>query len=76
MYLDYSFWKIELVITLNQIITGSSSLIFKLNDLPQEGSCIINPKNGTAFLTYFSIFCQNWYDTDGIIQKYEYYGTF
>ena len=62
------------MISLNKNTKGSSSLIFKLNDLPKGGSCSINPKNGTAFKTFFTLFCTNWYDTDGVIKIYEYYG--
>ena len=64
-----------MTLKLNKNTTASSSLIFKLNDLPKGGSCSVNPKNGTAFQTFFTIFCENWYDTDGVIKRYEYYGS-
>ena len=76
LHIDFKFWKIELTAQINKTISGSTSNIFKLNDLPFGGSCSINPKNGTALETFFSIFCSNWNDSDGFIQRYEYYGLF
>lgn len=61
---------------INKKKEGSSSLIFKLNNLPKGGSCVVNPKNGTEMFTFFSVYCQNWVDTDGTIKKYEYYCSY
>ena len=57
-------------------LSGSSSLIFKLNQLPQNGMCYSDKYNGTEMLTNVLITCTNWTDTDGTIQNYEFYGEF
>ena len=57
-------------------IKSSSSLVLKINDLPFGGSCNVDPYNGTALNTNFTIVCNNWQDSDGYIAKYEYFGNF
>ena len=42
-----------------------------MNQPPSNGSCSINPNNGTTS-TMFTISCPNWYDDDGI-QDYSVY---
>ena len=40
-----------------------------------NGSCVVESTNGTAFNTSFILKCSNWYDPDGNIKSYEFYGT-
>lgn len=54
---------------------GVSGIVFKLNKPPSNGLCNIDPENGTAMITYFTIFCMNWEDDDGTIDNYEYYSN-
>ena len=68
------FWKIELEITLNYVATGVSSLVFKVNQLPSNGSCTVSPTSGQILTTLFQITCTNWADPDGSIERYEYFG--
>ncbi|CAF4346396.1 unnamed protein product, partial [Adineta steineri] len=49
----------------------SSALNFVINQPPQNGSCSIDPLNGTTS-TLFTISCPNWLDEDGI-QDYSLY---
>ncbi|CAF4318796.1 unnamed protein product, partial [Adineta steineri] len=42
-----------------------SALNFIINQPPYNGSCSINPMNGTT-TTLFTITCPNWYDEDGV----------
>ncbi len=44
---------------------SSSSINFKKNSPPSNGSCSINPLNGTT-TTVFTISCLNWFDENGI----------
>lgn len=44
---------------------SSSALNFLINQSPANGSCTINPHNGTT-TTLFSISCPDWFDQDGI----------
>ena len=68
------FWKIELEITLNYVATGVSSLVFRVNQLPSNGSCTVRPTSGQILTTLFQITCTNWEDPDGSIERYEYFG--
>ena len=68
------FWKLELKITLNYFATGSSSIVFKVNQLPNNGSCNVSPSFGQSFTTLFQITCDGWLDPDGYIERYEYLG--
>lgn len=72
---DASYWKIELQADLNSTLTGSSSILFKLNSLPYGGACFSDAYNGTALETYFLIQCNDWTDSDGHINRYEFYGS-
>ncbi|CAF4055669.1 unnamed protein product, partial [Adineta steineri] len=59
-----NLWRFEVVYTfLNE--TSTSALNFIINQPPYNGSCSINPLNGTT-TTLFTIECPDWYDTDGI----------
>jgi hypothetical protein len=44
----------------------------ELNEEPKNGSCLINPSNGTM-LTSFTINCSNWFDRDEI-KDFTFYG--
>ena len=59
-----SFWKFEVVYTF-QTEKSSSALNFIINQPPSNGSCLINPLNGTT-TTLFTISCPDWFDADGI----------
>jgi hypothetical protein len=70
----YSFWKIQLSSYSNGYIQpGNSSIVFFVNYPPKNGTCNVNPINGTTSVD-FTIVCQNWIDPDGV-SKYVYYGT-
>ncbi|CAF0882123.1 unnamed protein product [Adineta steineri] len=59
-----NLWRFEVVYTfLNE--TSTSALNFIINQPPYNGSCSINPMNGTT-TTLFTILCPGWYDEDGI----------
>ncbi|UJR12876.1 hypothetical protein I4U23_017050 [Adineta vaga] len=45
--------------------TSTSVLNFVTNQSPSNGSCSINPLNGTT-TTAFNISCSNWFDSDGV----------
>ena len=69
-----TYWKIELnVYVPSKNTSGSTSIKFLVNFPPRNGSCDINPKNGTTN-TLFSISCRNWIDTDGYSDSFAYYG--
>ncbi|CAF1496675.1 unnamed protein product [Adineta ricciae] len=59
-----NLWRFEVIYTfLNE--TSTSALNFVTNQSPSNGSCSINPLNGTT-TTAFNISCSNWFDSDGI----------
>jgi hypothetical protein len=58
------YWRFEVVYS-SISETSSSALNFVLNQSPQNGSCSINPLNGTTN-TLFTISCANWFDENGI----------
>lgn len=59
-----TLWRFEIVY---QFLTASSSssLNFIINTPPVNGTCSINPTNGTTN-TLFTIVCSNWFDDDQI----------
>ncbi|CAF1567400.1 unnamed protein product, partial [Adineta steineri] len=59
-----NLWRFEVVYTFLSV-TSTSALNFIINQPPYNGSCSINPMNGTT-TTLFTITCPNWYDEDGI----------
>jgi hypothetical protein len=69
-------FEVESVSLYNGVSTGISSLIVFINQVPNNGSCTIFPLNGTAVSTIFTISCANWYDPDGEIVKYTYFGNY
>ena len=63
-YSRYHLWRFEVVYTFASE-QSSSALNFAINQPPQNGSCSINPLNGTT-MTLFTISCPNWFDQDEI----------
>jgi hypothetical protein len=66
------YWRFEVIYSFDSGI-GSSAINFVINPPPQNGSCSINPLNGTTS-TLFTISCSNWFDQDGI-KDYSFYGV-
>ncbi len=60
-----NLWKFEVTYKFVLSKTSSSSINFILNSPPTNGTCSINPLNGTI-TTLFTISCQNWFDLNGI----------
>lgn len=61
---NIKYWRFEVIYSIGSI--QSNGLIdFILNSPPQNGTCQINPLNGTTS-TSFTIQCFNWFDSDGI----------
>lgn len=73
------FWKVELTIfsTINLINDdtkyGINEIVFKKNEPPQNGSCLVSPLSGIELKTNFTVTCLNWFDPDGYISAYEFY---
>jgi REJ domain len=59
-----TLWRFEVIYTFVSE-TSSSALNFVINQPPYNGSCSINPLNGTTS-TLFNILCPDWFDEDGI----------
>ncbi|CAF4765814.1 unnamed protein product, partial [Rotaria sp. Silwood2] len=59
-----TLWRFEVVYTFTSE-TSSSALNFVINQPPYNGSCLINPHNGTTS-TLFTVSCPDWFDEDGI----------
>ena len=78
LYSRQNVWKIELSTTLvtytNQTLNCDTSIIFFVNHPPFNGSCDIEPKNGTSN-DIFTIFCDQWSDYEGNVASYSYYGN-
>ena len=66
-----NFWRFEVVYTFPSE-TSTSALNFVINQPPANGSCTIDPQNGTT-TTLFTISCPDWFDTDGV-KDYFLYG--
>ncbi|RNA43376.1 polycystin-1-like isoform X1, partial [Brachionus plicatilis] len=60
----------------NGISLGSASLFLSVNKPPKNGSCGISPLSGFSGSTIFTIECQDWYDSDGFVERYEFYINF
>lgn len=67
------YWRFEVVYSFESE-TSSSSINFILNQPPINGSCSINPLNGTTS-TLFTISCSNWFDQNGI-KDYSFYSIY
>ena len=70
-YPDVVYWSFEVVYTF-PTENSSSALNFEINEPPRNGTCSINPPNGTTS-TDFTINCTDWFDEDGI-KDYSFYG--
>ena len=66
-------WQVQLSINADNV-TGVSSMIYKTNSLPTNGTCSVSPSSGLALSTYFVISCSGWVDPDGSVTRYDYYG--
>ena len=76
-YSTTTYWKAVLTITTttNGLITnGSNLIIFKTNQVPFNGTCQVNKLEGLALSTNFTITCSNWFDADGYIYSYQFFG--
>lgn len=73
-------WKVQFevssVSTEAGVAVGISSVALAVNQLPYNGTCSVFPFNGISMETEFNITCSNWYDPDGEIVRYEYYGNY
>jgi hypothetical protein len=68
---EINLWRFEIVYIF-PLETSTSALHFIINQPPYNGSCEINPQNGTTN-TLFTITCPNWIDDDNI-KDYSVYG--
>jgi hypothetical protein len=68
---DIIYWKFQVIYSVLSEI-GLSALYFQVNQRPKNGSCKIDPLNGTID-TLFTINCSNWIDIDQI-KDYSFYG--
>ncbi len=79
-YPSVTYWKAELTVftTINEKNTsGISSIIFKSNQIPYNGTChLIGNLTGYALDTYFKLKCSDWVDDDGYITFYKIYGNY
>ena len=66
--------KIEFTVVGSSNELGSSSLIIRINNLPYGGYCLFKTNYGVSLETYFEISCLDWLDSDGYIERYEFYG--
>ncbi|UJR09075.1 hypothetical protein I4U23_013322 [Adineta vaga] len=57
-------WRFEVVYQFANE-SSTSALNFVINQSPSNGSCTMNPKNGTT-TSSFTVSCPNWYDEDGV----------
>ena len=67
---EATHWRFEVGYT-SENETSFSSLNFIINQSPYNGTCEVNPSNGTPN-TIFTISCPNWFDED-IIKDYSLY---
>ena len=69
LFRDHSailYWRFEVVYTSNpSMMRSTSALNFVINQSPRNGSCSIDPLNGTTN-SLFTISCPHWFDEDGI----------
>ena len=63
-YRTIVYWRFEMIYSFGSEISKAEFDI-KLNGIPRNGRCSINPSNGTI-LTRFIIDCFEWYDEDDI----------
>jgi hypothetical protein len=77
LYPHQRIWKIKFITTVLTFtymnLTGESSILFYVNRPPLNGTCDIQPKNGSTNDLFF-ISCEKWSDGEGIVTSYSYYG--
>jgi hypothetical protein len=69
---NIDMWKIDLQMYSYfgaTSLNGSSYMVFKMNKIPIDGSCYVDVKNGSSLYTFYTVYCQNWRDPDGILLK-------
>lgn len=68
------YWNVTLRIMVDNdpSTIGQSSLVFKVNSPPENGTCNTNLIQGESLSSLFKITCLNWADKDGYIMFYEY----
>ena len=76
----YTTWKVQLTGSFisfsNQSLKSDSSLLFYVNYSPTNGTCNVDPKNGTT-KDLFTLTCLNWLDSGGgFLARYFFYGKF
>ena len=73
----FSLWKVQLTgnltISPNETSLGQTSKEFYVNYPPINGMCDVVPKNGTTN-DLFTLYCSNWIDSNGLVDKFVYYG--
>ena len=57
-------WRFEVVYRFSGE-SSRSAMDFVTNQPPSDGSCLIDPRNGTT-TTLFTVSCMNWFDENGI----------
>jgi hypothetical protein len=62
-------------VSINGNINATVSLNLKINTLPKNGYCNMSSDNGTSMNTTFYIMCMDWFDSEGAIKAYEFFGT-
>ena len=77
-YPNQNYWKVKmtthlLTFTFKENTSSESSIYFHVNHSPWNGTCDINPRNGST-QDVFKISCDFWLDIDGNILTYAYYG--
>ena len=76
-YPEVTKWKIDFNYYTTSFLGGTglaqSSIIIGLNQVPNGGTCSIDPQVGITENTIFTINCFNFTDVDGYITKFEYY---
>jgi hypothetical protein len=68
---EISLWRFEVVYQFLSH-TSTSALNFIINPSPDNGSCSMNPLNGTT-TTKYKLSCSDWFDADEI-KDYSLYG--
>jgi hypothetical protein len=73
------YWRVDLILTAffaspSAPAITNSTMIFKKNQKPLNGTCAVDTLTGYAMSTHFTIECTGWYDEDGYVTKYEFMG--
>jgi hypothetical protein len=68
-------WMVQYSATAGATVTGSSSIVLFVNQLPMGGTCNVDRTTGTALSTYFVVSCSGWVSPGGSITTYELNGN-